>query len=70
MPIHSMLEQEKASVLAWRIPTDKGAWRATVYNVTEPDTTEQLKHIHSMSLKHLFYFCCCCIGMAFQILVH
>ena len=26
--------------LAWRIPMDRGAWRATVHSVTESDTTE------------------------------
>ena len=29
-----------SSVLAWRIPTDRGAWRATVHGVKESDTTE------------------------------
>ena len=31
-----------SSILAWRIPTDRGAWRATVHGVTESNTTEQL----------------------------
>ena len=26
------------SVLAWRIPTDRGAWRATVHGVTKSQT--------------------------------
>ena len=31
------------SILAWRIPMDRGAWRATVHEVTkESDSTEQL----------------------------
>ena len=31
------------SVLAWRIPMDRGAWRTTVHGVTkELDTTEKL----------------------------
>ena len=31
------------SILAWRIPMDRGAWRTTVHGVTkELDTTEQL----------------------------
>ena len=32
-----------SSILAWRIPMDRGAWWATVHEVTkELDTTEQL----------------------------
>ena len=30
------------SILIWRIPMDRGAWRATVHGVTESDVTEQL----------------------------
>ena len=35
MAIHS-------SILAWRIPMDRGAWHATVHGVTELDVTERL----------------------------
>ena len=31
-----------SSILAWRIPMDRGAWQATAHVVTELDTTEQL----------------------------
>ena len=31
-----------SSILAWRIPMDRGAWRATAHGVAELDTTEQL----------------------------
>ena len=28
-----------SNVLAWRIPVDRGAWRAAVHGVTESDST-------------------------------
>ena len=37
------LEEDMAthsSILAWRVPMDRGAWRATVPGVTESDMTE------------------------------
>ena len=37
------LEKEMAthsSILAWRIPMDRGAWWAAVHRVTELDTTQ------------------------------
>ena len=40
-----------SSILAWRIPIEKGAWRATVHGVAELDTIERLsthnKHVVS-----------------------
>ena len=41
-----------SSILAWRIPMDRGAWWATVHGVTESDTTEQL------STQHISLGCC------------
>ena len=35
MAIHS-------SILAWRIPTDRGAWWAAVHVITESDSTKRL----------------------------
>jgi len=39
------LEEGRAthsSILAWRIPMDRGVWRATVHWVPESDTTQRL----------------------------
>ena len=41
-----------SSILAQRIPKDRGAWRATVHEVTESDTTEATQHAHTI----MFYF--------------
>ena len=41
------LEKEMAthsSILAWRIPMDRGAWQGTVHGVAESDMTEGLKY--------------------------
>ena len=36
-----------SSILAWRIPMDRGAWQVTVHGVTkESDTTEWLSRAH------------------------
>ena len=40
-------------ILAWRIPMDRGAWRASVHGVAksqreESDTSEQLKHTYTI----------------------
>ena len=53
-----------SSFLAWRIPMDKGARRATVHRVTELDITKATYHhtgnndllkanIYNMKLKYL-----------------
>ena len=31
-----------SSLLAWRIPMDRGAWQVTVHAIAESETTEQL----------------------------
>ena len=41
-----------SSILAWRIPMDKGAWRAAVHGVTKNRTSEQLSTAkHSILFK-------------------
>ena len=41
-----------SSILAWKIPMDRGAWWATVHEVRESDTTERLSvHAHT----HILY---------------
>ena len=40
-----LLEEDMAthsSILAWRIPMDRGAWWTTVHRLAELDTTKQL----------------------------
>ena len=51
-----LLEKEMtthSSILAWRIPRNRGAWRATVHGVPESDTTALL-HSLTHSLIHRF----------------
>ena len=36
-----------SSILAWRIPTDRGAWQAIVHGVAELDKTEVTWHAHT-----------------------
>ena len=40
------------SILAWRIPMDRGAWWATVHGVAESDTTEVTEHTHRHTQIH------------------
>ena len=35
-----------SSILVWRTPMDRRAWWATVHEVSESDTTEQLSTAH------------------------
>ena len=35
-----------SSILAWRIPIDRGAWQATIHGVAESDPSEQLSRHH------------------------
>ena len=40
-----------SSITAWRIPKDRGAWRATVHGASESDTTEQLSTVQCIYVK-------------------
>ena len=42
-------------ILAWRIPMDRGAWRAAVHRVTELDTTEMTQLLHTLDYSHPLY---------------
>ena len=35
-----------SSILAWRMPMDRGAWQAAVHGLTKLDTTERLSTAH------------------------
>ena len=47
------LEKGKAthsSILAWRMPTDIGAWQTSTHGVAKLDITEQLRTTHKMTV--------------------
>ena len=37
-----------SSILAWRIPMDRGAWQAPIHGVTKSGTTEPLSTAHTL----------------------
>ena len=52
MPM-TLLEEGMAtqsSILAWRIPIDRGAWQVTVHEVAESDMTEWLSTTQHITL--------------------
>ena len=44
-----------SSILAWRVPIDRGAWQATVHRVTKNQTL--LKRLSTRGTTSLFWFC-------------
>ena len=45
-----------SSILAWRIPVDRGVWQAAVRRVIELDTTEMTQHSHTVDYSHPLYY--------------
>ena len=49
-----------SSMLAWRIPLDRGTWQATLHEVAESDTTERLntaqKFVLKLASRHCFIY--------------
>ena len=41
-----------SSILVWRIPLDRGAWRGRVHRFAELDTTEATWHAHTHTYTH------------------
>ena len=48
------LEESMAThsiIVAWRVPTDRGAWQATIHGFAESDTTERLSTTQQDKLR-------------------
>ena len=45
-----------SSILAWRIPMDRGAWRATVHGVTKESYNLATKQQQQIKLKESFSY--------------
>ena len=43
-----------SSILAWRIPVDRGAWQAVVYGVTKVRHDWATKHTHVVKFKNTY----------------
>ena len=44
------------SILAWRIPMDRGAWQTTIHRVAESDTTERLSTFQLLEKEYDLVF--------------
>ena len=47
-----------ASIPAWRIPMDRGAWRATVHGINKPSDGVWME-LEGSNLKSLIFFSLC-----------
>ena len=43
-----------SSILAWRIPMDRGAWQATIHGVTEESDTTELLSTHTQCVFKVY----------------
>ena len=46
-----------SSILAWRIPTERGAWQATVHRVAKSQTRQATSHMHTHTHTHMIHNC-------------
>ena len=46
-----------SSILAWRIPMDREAWRAAVHGVSKSDATEQLSTAQNVKATFFKVYC-------------
>ena len=53
-----------SSILAWRIPMDRGAWRATVHGVAKSQLNDKVHTKHQNKVRYIYlksflcnYFC-------------
>ena len=45
-----------SSILAWRLPMDRVAWRVTVHGVAESDMTEVTYNAHTVSYSEVYAY--------------
>ena len=55
-----------SSILAWRIPMNRGAWRAPVHGVSESDMTEATSLRHSYAWVHFIFLVHLNLGSKFS----
>ena len=50
-----------SSILAWRIPMDRGAWRATVHKFVKSQTQLKRLSMHTTNTKGCYFFKNICV---------
>ena len=59
-----------SSILAWRIPQDRGAWKATVHGVPkgrESDTTDRLSTTYVYTHRYIYLSVHLCVNISNQL---